>query len=108
MFTNKGMFKFPDLNNAAKSLAKSCVNANMVYVVPLPHPTEKRFVMLGDEYWDSTTNVSGDSGDAPGSDKGTTIEVEAPGTMPLPNYTGTLVLPDGTLDCATGVFTANP
>ncbi len=108
MFTNKGMFKFPDLNNAAKSLAKSCVNANMVFVVPLPHETEKRYVTLGDEYWDTTCNVKGDSGDAPGSDKGTTIEVEAPSTTPLPNYTGVLALPDGTLDCATGVFTPTP
>ncbi|NQU52431.1 MAG: hypothetical protein HQ522_07815 [Bacteroidetes bacterium] len=105
MFMNKGMFKFPDLNNAAKSLAKSCVNANMVFIVPLPHETEKRYVVLGDDYWDTTVNVKGDSGDAPGSDKGTTVEVEAPSTTPLPNYTGILVLPDGSLDCATGVFT---
>lgn len=108
MFMNKAMFKFPDINDAGKSLAKSAVNANVVWVVPIPHESEKRFVVLGDEYWDSETKVTGDSGDAPGSAKGITIEIEAPSTTPLPNYTGVLVLPDGTLDCATGVFTPTP
>ena len=93
MFTNKATFKFPDIDNAGKSLAKSAVNANVVFIVPLPHETEKRFVVLGDEYWDCTVNVTGDSGDAPGSDKGITIEIEAPSTTPLPNYTGVLALP---------------
>ena len=105
MFMNKAILKFPDIDNAGKSLAKSCVNANCVFVVPLPHESEKRFVVLGDDSWDCTVKVTGDSGDEPGSAKGLTIEIEAPGTTPLPNYTGILELPDGTLDCATGVFT---
>ena len=106
MFLNKGTFKFPDIDDAGKSLAKSSVNSNVIFVVPLPHESEKRFVVLGDSYWDCTVSVSGDSGDEPGSDKGITIEIEAPATTPLPNFTGVLELPDGTLDCATGVFTA--
>lgn len=108
MFMNKGMFKFPDIDNAGKSLAKSSVNSNCVFVVPLPHESEKRYVVLGDDYWDGNVKVTGDSGDEPGSAKGLTIEIEAPGTTPLPNYTGILALPDGTLDCATGVFTPTP
>lgn len=108
MFMVKGAFKFPDLDNAAKNLAKSAVNANVIYVVCLPHETEKRYVVIGDNYYDVTTNVKGSSGDAPGSDKGVTVEVEAPATTPLPNYTGDIVLADGTLDCATGVFTPTP
>jgi hypothetical protein len=108
MFMNKGVFKFPDIDNAGKSLAKSSVNANCIFVVPLPHESEKRYVMLGDDYWDCTVKVTGDSGDEPGSAKGLTIEIEAPATTPLPNYTGILALPDGTLDCATGVFTPTP
>ena len=107
MFMNKANFKFPDIDDAGKSLAKSAVNANVVFIVPLPHESEKRFVVLGDEYWDCTVNVTGDSGDEPGSAKGLSIEIEAPSTTPLPNYKGILVLPDGTLDCATGVFTPN-
>jgi hypothetical protein len=108
MFMNKGVFKFPDIDDAGKSLAKSSVNANCIFIVPLPHESEKRYVMLGDDYWDCTVKVTGDSGDEPGSAKGITIEIEAPATTPLPNYTGTLALPNGTLDCATGVFTPTP
>lgn len=105
MFMNKGMFSFPDINDEGKSYAKSCVNANMVYVARLPHESEKRYVVLGDLYWDTTSSVKGDSGDAAGSAKGIIIEVEAPATTPLPNYTGIIKLDNGTLDCATGVFT---
>lgn len=105
MFMNKATFKFPDLDDAGKSLAKSFVNANGIFIVPLPHESEHRYVMLGDEYWDCTVNVTGDSGDEPGSAKGITIEIEAPATTPLPNYKGLLSLPGFTLDCATGVFT---
>lgn len=105
MFTVKGNFNFPDLDNAAKNLAKSAVNANLIFVVCLPHETEKRYLVIGDSYYDVTTTVKGSSGDAPGSAKGVTIEVEAPATTPLPNYTGEILLSDGTLDCATGIFT---
>lgn len=105
MFKAKGVFKFPDINDAGKSIAKAFVNANCCFVVPLPHETEKRFVVLGDADYDTTCTITGDSGDEPGSAKGITIEIEVPTTTPLANYKGTLVLPDGSLDCATGVFT---
>ena len=106
MFVQKGMFSFPDIDDAGKSMAKSLVNANIVYIVPMPHETEKRYVMLGDEYWDTSSNIGGASGDAPGSAKGITIEVESPCTTPLANYKGVLEFDDGVLDCATGIFTA--
>jgi hypothetical protein len=105
MFNNKGTFKFPDISDEAKSLAKSAINSNVVFVVPLPHETEKRYVVLGEESYDLEVSVKGDSGDAPGSAKGITIEVTAPATTPLPNYTGALVTAAGSLDCETGVFT---
>ncbi len=108
MFNNKGTFKFPDISNEAKSLAKSAINSNVVFVVPLPHETEKRYIVLGSKDYDLEVSVKGDSGDAPGSAKGITIEVTAPDTTPLPNYTGALVLTDGSLDCETGVFTVIP
>lgn len=105
MFNVKGLFKFPDINSDAKSLAKMAVNSNVIFVVPLPHETEKRYVVIGDDYYDVEVVVKGDSGDAPGSAKGITIEVTAPATTPLPNYVGQLEFADGTLDCETGVFT---
>ena len=105
MFTVKGSFKFPDISDEAKNLAKGTINANVVFIVPLPHESEKRFVVIGDKDYDVTVNVSGTSGDAPGSDKGITVEVETPATTPLPNYKGALVSAAGSLDCSTGVLT---
>jgi len=105
MFNNKGTFKFPDISNEAKSLAKSAINSNVIFIVPLPHESEKRYIVLGDENYDLEVTVKGDSGDAPGSAKGITIEVTAPATTPLPNYIGALVTAEGSLDIETGVFT---
>lgn len=105
MFMNKATFKFPDISAAAKSLAKSTINASVVFIALLPHPSEKRYVVLGNKDYDSEVKVTGDSGDAPGSDKGLTIEVEVPDFTPLPGYVGDILLSDGTLDCETGVFT---
>jgi hypothetical protein len=105
MLMNKGTFSFPDISDAAKALAKSVLNSNVVMIVPLPHESEKRYVMLGSEDYDSTVSIKGDSGDKPGSDKGLSFDVEVPDVTPLPNYSGALVLEDGSLDCETGVFT---
>ncbi|KAF0200614.1 MAG: hypothetical protein FD170_3363 [Bacteroidetes bacterium] len=105
MFLNKGTFSFPDISPEALSLAKQTINSNIVMVVPMPHETEKRFVVLGDEDYDVTVSTKGDSGDAPGSAKGLIIEIEVPSSTPLPYYKGILELEDGTLDCETGVFT---
>jgi len=106
MFTNKGTFSFPDISDAAKAAASQMLNSNVVMVVALPHPTEKRYVVLGGEDYDVTVKVKGTSGDKPGSNKGLTFEIEAPDALPLPSYKGSIVLPTGTLDCETGVFTA--
>ena len=105
MFTNKGSFSFPDIGEDARSVAKQTINANIVMIVPLPHESEHRYIMIGDADYDVTVTIKGSSGDKPGSDKGITFEIEAPGTTPLPGYAGALVLEDGTLDCDTGEFT---
>ena len=105
MVMNKGTFKFPDIDNAAKNLAKATINASVVFVAKLPHQSEFRYIVLGHIDYDSEVKVNGDSGDAPGSDKGITIEVEVPDFTPLPGYSGAIVLSDGSLDCETGVFT---
>ena len=105
MFINKGMFVYPDVDYKSLSLAKNSVNSDMVYVVGTPHESEWRFHVLGHRDFETDTKVKGGTGDAPGSDKGTTIEVEAPDTTPLPRYAGVLKLSDGDFDCATGVLT---
>jgi len=108
LFLNKGKFMFPDISDAAKSHAKQSANSSIVYVVKLPHQSEKRYVVLGDVDYDSEVKITGQSGGEPGSQKGITIEVEIPCFTPLPGYAGELVLTDGTLDCVTGVFTETP
>lgn len=108
LFMNKGKFLFPDISDAAKSHAKMAANSSIVYVVKLPHQSEKRYVVLGDADYDTETKPGGNSGGEPGSQKGLNIEVEVPSFTPLPNYAGDIVLSDGTLDCATGVFTPTP
>lgn len=106
MFLNKGLFSFPDISDEAKGAALQTLNSNSVFIIPLPHPTQKRFVVIGAEDYDVTVKVKGTSGDKPGSAKGLTFEVEAPDALPLPSYQGALALADGILDCETGVFTA--
>jgi len=105
MFVNKGSFSFPDISDDAKSMAKSNINSNVVLVALLPHETEFRAVVIGEEDWDTTVTFKGTSGDAAGSAKGLTFDIEAPSVNPLPSYKGAIVLPDGTYDCETGVFT---
>jgi len=105
MFVNKGVFKFPDISDSGKSISKQFVNANCVFVVKLPHISEKRYVILGDKDYDTTCTITGDSGDEPGSAKGITIEITAPCVTPLPNYKGILEIDGGSLDCSTGTFT---
>lgn len=105
MFNNKGTFSFPDIGVDARSIAKQTINSNIVMIVPLPHESENRYVMIGDADYDVTVTIKGTSGDKPGSEKGITFDIEAPCTTPLPGYAGILVLAGGTLDCETGVFT---
>lgn len=108
MFKNKLKYAFPDITDAAKSHAKQAANSNLVYIVKLPHQSEKRYIVIGDSDYDTETKPTGNSGAEPGSSKGLTGEIECPSFTPLPGYTGDIVLSDGTLDCATGVFTTNP
>lgn len=105
MFLNKGFFSFPDISVKARSIAKQTINSNIIMIARMPHGNEIRFVMIGDDDYDVTVSIKGDSGDKPGSDKGLSFEIESPCETPLPGYAGVLPLPDGSLDCETGVFT---
>ena len=64
-----------------------------------------RYHVIGSPDYRAVISPTGDSGDAAGSAKGVTFEVECPDVTPLPIYAGDLVLADGTLDCATDTFT---
>jgi hypothetical protein len=105
MFNNKASLKYPDINDEAKNLAKATINASCIFVIPMPL---KRFVVIGSEDYDVEAAITGDSGDAPGSAKGLTVEITAPDVTPLPGYKGEILLADGSLDCDTGEFTPTP
>lgn len=102
MYVNKATLSFPDLTDEARAYAKDAANGDYVYVIPTPG---KRFHLIGSEDYRVSSKISGDSGDAPGSAKGLTINLECPDVTPLPRYTGALLLSDGELDCETGVLT---
>jgi len=92
MFLNKGTFSFPNLSYQAKQFAMVTLNSNCVFLVP-----EKTgyAVVLGGKLYRSTVEVKGDSGDAPGSAKGITIDVTAPDVVPLPMYVFNVLLSGG-------------
>lgn len=109
MFTNKASLSFPDLSDAAGVLAVNTINSNLLVIVPHYEAGNKvRYAVFGSEHFDATTDCKGDSGDAPGSAKATTIEITAPDFVPLPSYSGLIPLDSGTLNCATGVTTPAP
>lgn len=102
MYNNKATLSFPDINDKARAYAKDSANGDYVYVIPTPN---KRFHVIGNEDYRVVTKIQGDSGDAPGSSKGITINLECPSVTPLPRYSGVINMAEGDLDCDTGVFT---
>lgn len=104
MYTNKGTLSFPDVSDEARAYAKSAANGDYVYLIHTPG-TPGRYHVIGDKDLRVATSISGDTGDASGSAKGITINLECPSVTPLPRYTGDLVTSDGSIDCATGIFT---
>lgn len=107
MALNKAMLSYPDMNDEGIAYARSQINSNGVLIVPTYTAGGKiAYVTIGGEDFDPTIKVKGTSGDKPGSQKGLTIDAEAPDFYPLPRYTGLIKLENGTLNCATGEFTA--
>lgn len=101
MYTNKASLSFPDLTAEALAFSKAAANGDFVFIVK----AAGRYHVIGSPDYRAVLSPSGDSGDAAGSAKGISFEVECPDVTPLPIYEGVLQLADGSLDCATGVFT---
>ena len=95
---NKASLSYPKLNDQGRALAKYAANGDFVFVVK----HDGQYFVIGDKDYRATVTPNGDSGDAAGSAKGITLEIECPGTTPLPVYKGTLVLSDGEIDCSGG------
>lgn len=101
MVSNKATFSYPKITDEIRAFAKYASNGDFVFVVK----HDGKFFVIGSPDYRATLTPNGDSGDAPGSAKGVTVDIECPDVTPLPVYEGALVLSDGTLDCSTGVFT---
>lgn len=102
MFVNKGTLSFPDLTDEVRAFAKMAINGDYVYLI---HTPNGRYHVIGDECYPVKSTFSGDTGDAAGSAKGVTINLECSAVTPLPLYKGELVTAAGSLDIETGVFT---
>lgn len=101
MFLNKASLSYPKLTNEARGFAKYAANGDFVFIVK----HDGKYFVIGSPDYRATVSPNMDSGDAAGSAKGMTTEIECPDVTPLPVYKGTLPLSDGSLNCATGVFT---
>ncbi len=101
---NKASLSYPKLTDEIRAFAKFASNGDFVFMVK----HDSKYYVIGNDDYRATVTPNGDSGDAPGSAKGVTIDIECPDVTPLPTYSGTLPLSDGTLNCETGVFTPNP
>ena len=101
MYTNKASLSFPDLTAEALAFCKAAANGAFVFIVK----AAGRYHVIGSPDYRAVISPSGDTGDAAGSAKGVTFEVECPDVTPLPLYEGKLTLADGELDCADGSFT---
>lgn len=98
---NHATLSYPKITNEIRAFAKFASNGDFVFIVK----HDGKYYVIGNPDYRATVTPNGDSGDAAGSAKGITIEIECPDTTPLPTYVGEIVLSDGTLDCSTGVFT---
>lgn len=98
---NKASLSYPKLTDEIRAFAKFASNGDFVFIVK----HDGSYYVIGNDDYRATVTPNGDSGDAAGSAKGVTIEIECPDVTPLPTYSGTLALSDGSLNCSTGVFT---
>lgn len=105
---NKGTFKYPDVDDTAKAFINASLNSAMVAIVPHYTKNGVRYAVIGGQDFDAKITNKGNSGDKPGSAKGIDIEISAPDYMALPNYLGVIETDDGSLNCATGMFTPTP
>lgn len=94
MVKNKASLSYPKLNIQGRAFAKYAANGDFVFLVE----HDGGFYVIGHPTYRATLTPNGDSGDAPGSAKGITIEIECPDTTPLPLYKGTLRMTDGDLN----------
>ena len=104
MVNNKATLSYPKLNVQGRAFAKYAANGDFVFIVE----HDGGFYVIGHPTYRATLTPNGDSGDAPGSAKGITIEIECPDTTPLPLYTGALRTTNGDMNTSDRTVTPYP
>lgn len=104
MVKNKASLSYPKLNVQGRAFAKYAANGDFVFIIE----HDGGFYVIGHPTYRATLTPNGDSGDAPGSAKGITIEIECPDTTPLPLYKGTLRMTDGDMNTLDRTVTSYP
>lgn len=66
MYLNKGEFSYPRITEEARAYAKAAANGDLVHVIK----HDGKFYVIGSPDYRSTMNITGDSGDASGSNNG--------------------------------------
>lgn len=102
MYLNKATLSYPRITDDIRAFAKAAVNGDFVFVIK----HDGKYFVIGHPDYRTTVTPGGDTGDAAGSAKGVTIELECPDVTPMPRYSGELVITEGSLDCDTDVITA--
>lgn len=97
---NKASLSYPKITNEIRAFAKFASNGDFVFCVK----HDGRYYIIGNKDCRATVAPNGDSGDATGSAKGITVEIQCADTTPLPTYTGSIILSEGILDCNTDSF----
>lgn len=99
---NKATLSYPKITNEIRAFAKYASNGDFVFI----GKHDGKYYIIGSPDYRATLTPNGDTGDAAGSAKGVTIEIECPDVTPLPTYVGILQLSATvSLDCATGIIT---
>ena len=94
---NKASLSYPKLTNEIRAFAKFASNGDFVFIVK----HDGKYYIIGSPDYRATLTPNGDSGDAAGSAKGVSIEIECPDVTPLPTYIGSIVCDNETINCAT-------
>ena len=90
---NKASLSYPKITNEIRAFAKYAANGDFVFAIK----HDGKIFIIGSPDYRTTVTTNFDSGDAAGSAKGGTIELECPDVTPLPTYVGSIVCDDATI-----------
>lgn len=93
--------KYAGVDEEATGFCQMANTDDLVYVV---RQKNGKYRIIGNEFCETDTKPSQDSGMAVTDASGTTLEISVTDYSPAPFYTGKLVTEDGVIDCSTGLI----